>query len=113
MRTGRPFILLLFISLVLAVFASAPVFSGENPWDADGGGDPGGLGDTVTGSDDGGLLEVFASDPGGGKNWVEDLSLSLSLRLTFWMLDVAPERRDVSNAQMVKAGLSVDRVDVD
>ncbi|MCK4631803.1 MAG: hypothetical protein KAT79_00965 [candidate division Zixibacteria bacterium] len=112
MRTAKPFIFLLFISLVLAVFASAPVFSGENPWDADRG-DPGGLGDTVIGSNDGDLRDMFASDPGGDKNWVGDITLSLSLRLTFWMLDVAQECHNVNNAQMVKAGLSVDRVDVD
>jgi len=111
-RTARPFILLLFVSLILAVFASVPVFSGENPWDADNG-DPGGLGDTVIGSGDSGLHEVFASDPGEGKDWVDGIGLSLSLRLTFWMLDVVLERHDVSNAQMVKAGLSVDRVEVD
>jgi hypothetical protein len=112
MRTAKPFIFLLFISLVLAVFASAPVFSGENPWDADNG-NPGGLGDTVIGSDDGYLRDVFTSDLGDDKNWVDDLAMSLSLRLTFWMLDVAQERHNVSNAQIVKAGLSVDRVIVD
>jgi len=70
MAASRAMALLLLVALTLACFISAPVLSGEHPWDADGSGTEGVTEDTlivVTEVDTaGGTSSVGSGDSGSG-----------------------------------------------
>ena len=48
MKTSRVTVLMLLVALAFVCFVSAPVFSGEHPWDADDTGTDGANSDTLT-----------------------------------------------------------------
>lgn len=69
MKTSRVTALLLLVALALVCFVSAPVFSGEHPWDADDSGTDGSNSDTlhvITATDTAATSAIAPATPGGG-----------------------------------------------
>lgn len=84
MATSRAMALMLLVALAFACFVSAPVMSGEHPWDADntGGGTDGNL-DTlidITIADTAGVNSVPSNGPD---------TISLMAQMTAWLAGVA------------------------
>ncbi len=97
---------LAMLSLLLACLVSVPAFSGENPWDADGGNDeknPSGYSDTVDvkGGDDGVFVVLGCptiDDP--NASWFDLMFLPLSCAFSSWVLKDNP----VSTVNQLETG---------
>jgi hypothetical protein len=81
---------MMMLSLLFACLVSVPVFSGENPWDADGspGGSPGDSSDSTVNVGDGqDIIGLSTTDDGSGTTWINGVIFSLSYQFSWWVMN--------------------------
>lgn len=102
-----PGLVLVFVLLLaLACFISAPVFSAEDPWDADNG-DGGGDGDHSDSTDTSGVPDVEERFIQGGPDWFSWVLFEMSYGLaTFFVEDKYVSASGTSQRKAVLIGRS-------
>ncbi len=79
-------VMVFLLLLALACFISAPVFSAEDPWDADSG-DDGGDGDNSDSTDTSGIPDIEKRFDQGGPDWYSWMIFQLSYGIATYFSD--------------------------
>ena len=102
MKSSRLIVAIMLLSLTLVCFISAPVFSGDDPWDVDGdmGGGSGSDGDSIELPPGDSLIIQDDHSIGGGfgPDWLSGLSFQVSYQIIKYFLgddETSGKQRDV------------------